>query len=248
MIATAHQSAVSVLVALTSLSALALAAPVDRPPPRAAVTTTSDAETLLLDYQKSERFKERVARGVFHLHVELATKPGFDERFPIRQTGALTVVRGGDGDERWVTSMTLVQDARRLTVISREGVESAARVVRTLEEEGLALLALEDRDALGEIEPLSLSDEEEPLEVQRKALMLGNLGGKFEVVSTARVVAEGEPPLEALRAVETTLYDGFPLLDEEMRVLGLCLRRALPEVETCLALPASGWGAWTETD
>jgi S1-C subfamily serine protease len=92
-----------------------------------AATTT--AGSLLLDYQKTQAFRDRLVRAIFHVAVELEAGPGMDPTFPIRQTGAATLVRAADGREYFLTSLDVVRGARRITVSAGEGRTSPAEFV-----------------------------------------------------------------------------------------------------------------------
>ena len=197
------------------------------------------SSAIILDYQRMEAFRDRLRRAVVHLAVVEQVQPGFDPQFAPRRFGAATFVRLPDGREVILSSAMLTAESARLTLVRRSGEESEARVVRTLDDLGVAVLEAVDRKALRDIQPLELDQGPTALDVGRTVFSLDNLASGFEVVVWGQVDENGEPPLTHLRVASLRLSPGHPLVSAGQRVTGLCFRPVTPANPVCFASRAT---------
>jgi hypothetical protein len=222
-----------------------VAALLGTPRPAAGADAPDPTAAILLDYQASAAFRDRLRGSVALVRVEGAVLPGCDPAFRPILYGAATLVRlPGQPAPVWLTAAPLVRDAHHAELLLAPERATAVRVARTLDGPGVAVLAPErppgaraDRrgEPLAAARPADADPAPEALDAGRPVFTLENLASGLEVLLRGQVDEPGPPPLVDQRVVSITVGAGEPLFDVHGRFVGLCFRHLTATDRRCFA-------------
>jgi hypothetical protein len=195
----------------------------------------SDAQAVLLHYDRTEAFRAKARMSVLAVEAQIVKPPPFDPSFPEVRTGAAVVVRGASGPALLATEAVAL-DAKEVAVTLPSGEQVKARVSKRLRDLPIVTLSIQPwPKALVPLELAHPSAERPGFE----ALTIGRLGmGGSEVVTLAHLISQ-EPTDDSVWICDVRGPWGFPLLTATGELLGIAYLRPWADPERTLAATAT---------